>query len=120
AAYKLVRKKEGMGMGDVKMMAMVGAFLGPRGAFLTILFGTLMGTVVGLAWIGLLYVVGWKRKVAERAARTGLGSVSIVRCALGAKYQFPRGTFLGIGALAVFYAFPWLLPMLPGDFARNP
>jgi leader peptidase (prepilin peptidase)/N-methyltransferase len=120
AAYKLVRKKEGMGMGDVKMMAMVGAFLGPRGAFLTILFGTLLGSVAGLAWIGLLYVVGWKRKVAERAARQDLGSVSSLRWALAAKYQLPLGTFLGIGALAVVFAFPWLLSVLPGDFARNP
>jgi len=120
AAYKLVRKKEGMGMGDVKMMAMVGAFLGPRGAFLTILFGTLLGSLAGLAWIGLLYVVGWKRKVAERAERRRLGSVFNLRWALAAKYQLPLGTFLGVGALAVVYAFPWLLSILPGDFARNP
>src|SRR5215469_11807777 len=51
AVYKLVRKKPGMGMGDVKMMAMMGAFLGPRGTFLTILFGTLLGSVAGITWI---------------------------------------------------------------------
>ena len=37
ALYKLVRRREGMGMGDVKMMAMAGAFLGIRNAFLVIL-----------------------------------------------------------------------------------
>jgi len=120
AAYKLVRKKDGMGMGDVKMMAMVGAFLGPRGAFLTILFGTLLGSVAGLAWIALQYVVGWKRGVAERAARRGMGSVSGIRWALASQYQLPLGTFLGIGALSVVYAFPWLLSILPGPIARNP
>jgi len=112
--YKLVRKKEGMGMGDVKMMAMVGAFLGPRGAFLTILLGTLLGSITGLAWIGLLYLAGWKRGVAERAARRGLGSVGNVRWALASQYQLPLGTFLGIAALAVVYGFPWLDSILPG------
>lgn len=113
-AYKLVRKKKGMGMGDVKMMAMVGAFLGPRGAFLTILLGTLLGSIAGVGWITLLYVFGWKRKVAERAAHRGMGRVANLRWALAAKYQLPLGTFLGIGALAVVYGFPWLASILPG------
>ena len=42
ALYKVARGREGMGMGDVKMMAMVGAFLGLRGTFLTILVGSLL------------------------------------------------------------------------------
>ena len=42
-----MREREGMGMGDVKMMLMVGAFLGVRNAFLTILLGTLLGSVLG-------------------------------------------------------------------------
>ena len=45
-------------MGDVKMMAMVGAFLGLRGTFLTILLGTFLGSVVGGAVILGLYVSG--------------------------------------------------------------
>ena len=113
ALYKLVRKREGMGFGDVKMMAMVGAFLGPRDAFLTILLGTLLGSILGLSWIGLLYAVGWKRKLAERAARRGLGEVSSLRWAIASQYQLPLGTFLGIGALAVVYFLPFLLGLVP-------
>jgi len=112
ALYKLVRKREGMGMGDVKMMAMVGAFLGPRGAFLTILLGTLLGSVIGLLWIGLLYLFGWKSAVAERAAKRGLGSVSTLRWTIASQYQLPLGTFLGIGAMAVAYALSWLLSLV--------
>jgi prepilin signal peptidase PulO-like enzyme (type II secretory pathway) len=112
ALYKLVRKHEGMGMGDVKMMAMVGSFLGPRGAFLTILFGTLLGSVIGLLWIGSLYLVGWKRNVAERAAKRGLGNLSTIRWTIASQYQLPLGTFLGIGALVGVYALPWLLSLV--------
>jgi leader peptidase (prepilin peptidase)/N-methyltransferase len=106
--YKLVRKREGMGMGDVKMMAMVGAFLGIRGAFLTIFLGTLIGSVVGLGLISLLYLFGWRRTLAERAHRRGLGSVSGLRWTLAAQYQLPLGTFLGAGALLVVYVLPSL------------
>jgi leader peptidase (prepilin peptidase)/N-methyltransferase len=41
-------KKQAMGGGDIKMMAMVGAFLGPLGSVLTIFFGSLIGTLVFL------------------------------------------------------------------------
>jgi leader peptidase (prepilin peptidase) / N-methyltransferase len=40
--------KQAMGGGDIKMMAMVGAFLGPAGAILTIFLGALVGTLVFL------------------------------------------------------------------------
>jgi leader peptidase (prepilin peptidase)/N-methyltransferase len=103
AIYKRVRGREGMGMGDVKMMAMVGAFLGVRGAFMTILLGTLLGTLVGVAIILVLYLVGWQRKLAERASRRGLGSVNNLRWTIATQYQLPLGTFLGIAALLVVY-----------------
>jgi hypothetical protein len=93
-------------------MAMVGSFLGPRGAFLTILLGTLFGSVIGLLWIGILYLFGWKRAVAERAAKRGMGSVSAIRWTIASQYQLPLGTFLGIGAMAVAYALPRLLSLL--------
>jgi leader peptidase (prepilin peptidase) / N-methyltransferase len=111
--YKLLRGREGMGMGDVKMMAMVGAFLGVRGAFLTILLGTLLGSVVGLTLVALLYVFGWKKKIAERADRRGLGKVNALRWTLASQYQLPLGTFLGIASFLVIYAVPLILPHLP-------
>ena len=103
AVYKRVRGREGMGMGDVKMMAMAGAFLGVRGAFLTILLGTLLGTIVGIIIIVVLYAAGWRRKLAERASRRGLGSVSGLRWTIASQYQLPLGTFLGIAALLVVF-----------------
>jgi leader peptidase (prepilin peptidase)/N-methyltransferase len=105
ALYKVVRGREGMGFGDVKMMAMVGAFLGLRGSFLTILLGTLLGSVIGVALIIALYAIGWKRRLAERASRRGLGKVASLRWAIASQYQLPLGTFLGIGALAVVFLF---------------
>jgi len=112
ALYKLVRKREGMGMGDVKMMAMVGAFLGVRGSFVTILLGTLLGSIIGLAIIVALYLSGWQRNLAERGHRRGLGSISKLRWTLASQYQLPLGTFLGIGALLVVYGLPWIGPQL--------
>ena len=46
-AYWLIRREEGMGWGDVKLLAMVGAFLGWKGMLLTLLAGALLGTVIG-------------------------------------------------------------------------
>ena len=112
--YKLVRHREGMGMGDVKMMAMVGSFVGLSGAFLTILFGTLLGSIVGIATVLVFYFSGWKRDLAVRAARRGLaqGNANSIRLAIASRYQFPLGTFLGLAALFVVYAFPRLLRFL--------
>jgi len=49
--YKLIRKNEGMGMGDVKLLAMLGAFLGVNGVFFIIFISSLVGSVVGIAII---------------------------------------------------------------------
>ena len=103
--YRAVRGREGMGLGDVKMMALVGAFVGLRGAFLTILLGTLLGSILGILVILAIYFSGWKKHVAERASRRGLGSVGGVRWAIAARYQLPLGTFLAVGALVVMFAF---------------
>jgi leader peptidase (prepilin peptidase)/N-methyltransferase len=81
--YFRLRGREGMGLGDVKMMAMVGAFLGVKRTLLTILAGSVLGTLVGLLFIAVL------RK--------------------GRDYELPFGTFLGAAALlVVFFGTPVL------------
>ncbi len=53
ALYGRLRGVEAMGMGDVKLMAMVGAFTGPWGVLFTIFVASLVGALVGLALIPL-------------------------------------------------------------------
>ena len=72
--YYRVRHEEGLGMGDVKMLAMVGAFLGIRGALLTIVLGAVAGSIVGVVFI----------------KATGKDP---------ANYPLPFGSFLGAAAL---------------------
>jgi len=105
--YKLVRGREGMGFGDVKMMFMVGAFFGIRGAFVTVLLGTLLGTVIGVGVIVVLFASGWKSALAKRASKMGLGRVAALRWAIASRYQLPLGTFLGIAALLIIFFGPW-------------
>src|SRR5580704_7496455 len=76
-AYFKLRGREGMGLGDVKMMLMAGAFLGAKRTLLTILAGSLLGSVLGVA------IILARRKDAD--------------------YELPFGTFLGAGALLVVF-----------------
>jgi leader peptidase (prepilin peptidase)/N-methyltransferase len=82
-AYFRLRGIEGMGMGDVKMLAMVGAFLGWKLTLLTLMLASLSGTVIGL----LLIVSG----------RGGM------------KYALPFGTFIALGAAVAAAVGPALL-----------
>ena len=47
--YYRIRHEEGLGMGDVKMLAMIGAFLGWKLVLLTLVLASFSGTLVGLA-----------------------------------------------------------------------
>lgn len=49
--YHVFRKIEGVGFGDIKMMMMLGAYLGASLGFLTIFGGSILGSVIGLAMI---------------------------------------------------------------------
>ena len=53
ALYGRLRGVEAMGMGDVKMMALVGAFSGPEGVLFTIFAGSVVGAVIGVTIVPL-------------------------------------------------------------------
>lgn len=74
--YSLFTKKEGLGGGDIKFLAMVGAFLGPQGALVTMVLSSMIGSVFGL--------------------------VLILFFGKGGKTAIPFGPFLAGGALCAF------------------
>ena len=95
AAYRLAQFRklpaeriDGMGMGDVKMLAMVGGFLGWKLVLMTIL----MGSVLGSLW--------------------GLSGVALSR--YGMKQALPFGTFLAVGAFIALAGGPILLAWYAG------
>ena len=72
--YRWLRGAEGMGLGDVKLLAMVGAFLGWRGVLLTLGLGATAGAVVG---IGLM-AAGRGRRDTELPFGTFLAGAAVV------------------------------------------
>jgi leader peptidase (prepilin peptidase)/N-methyltransferase len=71
-AYYRIRGEEGLGMGDVKMLAMIGAFLGWKLTLMTLMLGSFAGSLIGVLFI-----------------LTNKGDM---------KYALPFGTFLAVGA----------------------
>jgi leader peptidase (prepilin peptidase)/N-methyltransferase len=47
--YRLVRGHDGMGGGDIKLLAMIGAFLGWQSLFVTVMVASIVGSVIGIA-----------------------------------------------------------------------
>ena len=104
--YYRLRGREGMGLGDVKMMAMVGAFFGLKRTFLTLLLGSVIGSLLGIIIVCFLFLAGWRSELAERAHRRSLGSVAKLRWAIATRYQLPFGSYLGLAALAIVFFGP--------------
>jgi len=72
------RGEEGMGLGDVNMMALIGAFLGWQGVLITLLLGALSGALVGI--------------------------LLMIRGRLQMKSKLPFGTFLAFAAIIALFA----------------
>jgi leader peptidase (prepilin peptidase)/N-methyltransferase len=81
--YHLITRKEGMGGGDIKLLAMMGALIGWKGVLFTIFAASAVGTLAGLAVI----------------LKTGKTM----------KLKIPFGPFLAIGAIAFIFFGPQLI-----------
>ena len=103
AIYLRARGVEGMGFGDVKLMGMIGAFLGTKLTILTIFAASLTGSLFGL--ITVLAVWGKRRR---RIAARGVPSLEARRRAWHSAmmvlryYEMPFGVFLGAMAILAF------------------
>jgi leader peptidase (prepilin peptidase)/N-methyltransferase len=100
AAYLRWRGTEGMGFGDVKLMAMVGAFLGMKLTILTIFTASLAGSFFGLFAVLVVWIKRTRRFARrltnlQAARRRGWQSAQMVY----RFYQMPFGVFLGAMAL---------------------
>ena len=76
--WYLLRREEGMGLGDVKMLAAIGAFLGWQGVLVALFFAALAGAAVGLG------LMAWRG-----------GDL---------RSKLPFGTFLALGGLIALFA----------------
>src|SRR5579872_3289075 len=101
--YKFLRGVEGMGFGDVKLMAMVGAFLGIPYALNTIMLGSVLGAISGVVLIGNVFRKRLQRRhrvepAAEKRSRAWYSARLIMRY-----YEMPFGVFLGLVALLFLF-----------------
>lgn len=104
AIYLRWRGTEGMGFGDVKLMAMIGAFLGVKQTVLTIFAASLAGSLFGLSTVLIVWVKRTHRFMkrvanAQAARRRAWQSAQVVY----RNYQMPFGVFLGSMALAACF-----------------
>jgi leader peptidase (prepilin peptidase)/N-methyltransferase len=103
--YLGVRGTEGMGFGDVKLMAMIGAFLGLKLTVFVLFSASVAGSIFGVATV----LVVWFKRTRRRMQRNGDSlSAARRRAWISAKtvyrhYEMPFGVFLGSMALVAFF-----------------
>jgi leader peptidase (prepilin peptidase)/N-methyltransferase len=105
AIYLRARGVEGMGFGDVKLMAMVGAFLGVKLTVFTIFTASIAGSIFGIGTILLVWVKRTRRFVRRQhislrdARRRAWQSAQTMY----RHYEMPFGVFLGSMAMVAFF-----------------
>ena len=107
--YQALRGVQGMGMGDAKLMALIGAFLGIKLTLLVLLLATLAGSVFGIA----LMLIVWRKRIARRKGRSSESAAKIRGRAwqsatlIFRNFEIPFGVFLGVSAaFAAFFGAP--------------
>lgn len=112
-SYQIARNQEGMGLGDVKLLAMIGAFLGPGSLLPVILVASSLGSVYGIA---VLLKERLGPEPEDPAADATAKAPDIVDESgeewVPPPHALPFGPFLALGALAVLLLQPVLEPWL--------
>ncbi len=83
--YHRMRGRMGLGGGDIKLLSMIGAFLGPTGVLSTVFVSSIFGSIVGLVWARVDVKMG---KMQKRDMM---------------RFAIPFGPFLVVGALLYYF-----------------
>ena len=107
AIYLRARGVEGMGFGDVKLMALIGAFLGTKLTVLTIFASSLAGSLFGLSTIFAVWLKRTRRHRAHATSSHFSSNDARKRAWQSARlalryYEMPFGVFLGAMAILSF------------------
>ena len=105
AIYLRARGVEGMGFGDVKLMAMIGAFLGVRLTIFTLFAASIAGSIVGVSTVLVVWVKRTRRRMTRhhesgREARHRAWESAAIALR---RHQMPFGVFLGSMAMIAFF-----------------
>ena len=103
--YYRARGVEGMGFGDVKLMGMIGAFLGLKLTVFTLFAASIAGSVFGLTTMLVVWMKRTRRRQArlhEAPAMARQKAWQSARLALR-YYQMPFGVFLGSMAMVALF-----------------
>jgi leader peptidase (prepilin peptidase)/N-methyltransferase len=105
AIYLRARGIEGMGFGDVKLMAMIGAFLGVKLTVFTIFTASIAGSIFGVATIFLVWMKRTRRFLRRQHATLQQARQRAWQSArtVYQHYEMPFGVFLGGMALVALF-----------------
>jgi leader peptidase (prepilin peptidase) / N-methyltransferase len=106
AIYLRARGVEGMGFGDVKLMAMVGAFLGVKLTIFVLFTASIAGSLFGLGTVLVVWMKRTRRFMARQHASVGAARKRAWQSAkmVYRHYEMPFGVFLGgMALIAVFF-----------------
>jgi prepilin signal peptidase PulO-like enzyme (type II secretory pathway) len=94
-----------MGFGDVKLMAMIGAFLGLRLTIFTLFAASIAGSIVGISTVLAVWIKRTRRRMARNHEPAQLARRRAWQSAAIAlrRHQMPFGVFLGSMAMLAFF-----------------
>lgn len=91
--YHLITRRRGLGYGDGKLLAIVGAYLGWQSVLVSLFLGSIIGSLLGGLWLVVARARGKKQEEGDVPLR---------------HVEIPFGPFLSIAALACAFVEPWL------------
>jgi leader peptidase (prepilin peptidase)/N-methyltransferase len=98
-----------MGFGDVKLLAMVGAFLGWRGALGTLIIASMVGSVIGLGMLLYLKLRGPVEREAPLEPETDEKAASSDEEITLEGHYLPFGPYLALGAIVFMFVGPEII-----------